>query len=90
MVATVGSFSLAFFGPIGPGELILILLIVFIIFGAGKLPQIGEALGKGIRNFKRSASGKDEVDVTPKKISDSSSTAETVEPKKVETKPIDS
>lgn len=89
MVATTGAFHLAFFGPIGPGELILILLIVFIIFGAGKLPQIGEALGKGIRNFKKSSSGKDFVDVTPKKIAEPSSAADTVAPKKVEKTPTD-
>ena len=43
-------------------------VIVLLIFGAGKLPQIGDALGKSIRNFKKSASGRDEktVDVTPK------------------------
>jgi sec-independent protein translocase protein TatA len=49
----------------GPTELVLILLIVLIVFGAGKLPQIGDALGKGIRNFKKSSSGKNEIDVTP-------------------------
>lgn len=43
-------------GNIGLPELILILVIILIIFGAGKLPQIGEALGKGIRNFKKAAS----------------------------------
>jgi len=40
-------------GGIGMPELIVILVIVLIIFGAGKLPQIGEGLGKGIRNFKK-------------------------------------
>ncbi|MBM3189796.1 MAG: twin-arginine translocase TatA/TatE family subunit [Chloroflexi bacterium] len=37
---------------LGPTELIIILVIVIIIFGAGKLPEIGGALGKGIREFK--------------------------------------
>ncbi len=56
---------------LGPVELTIILVIVLLIFGAGKLPQIGDALGKSIKNFKRAASGKDEIDVTPKKeISD--------------------
>ncbi len=41
------------FGGIGMPELIVILVIVLIIFGANKLPQIGEGLGKGIRNFKK-------------------------------------
>ena len=36
----------------GPAELVLILLVVLIIFGAGKLPGVGKALGKGIREFK--------------------------------------
>jgi sec-independent protein translocase protein TatA len=61
---------LAIFGGIGVPELILILAIVLVVFGAGKLPQIGDALGRGIRNFKRSSSGQDDVeDVTPPKKS---------------------
>lgn len=56
---------------LGFGELIILLIIVLLVFGAGKLPQIGDALGKSIKNFKRASSGKDEIDVTPKKeISD--------------------
>ena len=51
---------------LGPMELFLILVIVMVIFGAGKLPQIGVALGKSIRNFKRSSDGANELDVTPK------------------------
>jgi len=35
----------------GPGELLIILLIVLLIFGAGKLPAIGDALGRSIKNF---------------------------------------
>ena len=58
--------GLAFLGNLGIPELILILLIVLIVFGAGKLPQIGDALGKGIRNFKRSSRDGEEVDVTPR------------------------
>ena len=38
---------------IGMPELIIILVIILIIFGTGKLPEIGGALGKGIRNFKK-------------------------------------
>jgi sec-independent protein translocase protein TatA len=48
-----------FGGRLGFGELVLLLLIVIVIFGAGKLPQIGEGLGKAITNFKKSASGKE-------------------------------
>ena len=42
-----------FTGGIGTVEILIILFIVLIIFGAGKLPKIGEGLGKGIRNFKK-------------------------------------
>jgi len=52
---------------IGVPELIIILVIVLIIFGAGKLPEIGAGLGRGIRNFKKATKGEDEIDVTPKK-----------------------
>jgi sec-independent protein translocase protein TatA len=54
-------------GGIGMPELIIILVIVLIVFGAGKLPQIGEGLGKGIRNFRKSTKDQEEIDVTPKK-----------------------
>ncbi len=53
-------------GSIGMPELIIILVIALIIFGAGKLPQIGENLGKAIRNFKISAEEKEGLDVTSK------------------------
>jgi sec-independent protein translocase protein TatA len=53
-------------GGIGMPELIIILVIILIIFGAGKLPQIGEGLGKGIRNFRKSTKS-EEIDVTAKK-----------------------
>lgn len=43
---------------LGPTELILILVIVLIIFGAGRLPQIGSALGRGIREFREAAEDK--------------------------------
>lgn len=52
---------------LGFGEMIILLIIVLLVFGAGKLPQIGDALGKSIKNFKRAADGRDEIDVTPKK-----------------------
>ena len=53
-------------GGIGMPELLVVLVIVLIIFGAGKLPEIGKGLGKGIRNFRKATSGMDEIDVTPK------------------------
>ncbi|MFI5167148.1 MAG: twin-arginine translocase TatA/TatE family subunit [Thermoanaerobaculales bacterium] len=48
------------FGTIGIPELLLILLIVLIIFGAGKLPQLGRGMGEGIRNFKKGLKGDEE------------------------------
>jgi len=50
---------------IGMPELIIILVIILIIFGAGKLPEIGGAIGKSIRNFKKATREPDEIDVTP-------------------------
>jgi sec-independent protein translocase protein TatA len=49
---------------IGPVELGLILIIVLIVFGAGKIPQVGGALGKGLREFRRASRG-DYDEVTP-------------------------
>ncbi|MGB4704302.1 MAG: twin-arginine translocase TatA/TatE family subunit [Candidatus Saccharicenans sp.] len=43
-------------GSIGPTELLLILLIVIIIFGARRLPELGKSLGEGIKNFKKAIS----------------------------------
>ena len=43
----------------------LILIIVLIIFGAGKIPQLGEGLGKAIKGFKKSVNEADAIDVTP-------------------------
>lgn len=46
--------------PPGPMELVVILVIVLIIFGAGKLPQVAGSIGKGIREFRRAKEGLDE------------------------------
>lgn len=54
-------------GGLGMWELLLILVIVLIIFGANKLPEIGGGMGKAIRNFRKATSEPDEIDVTPKK-----------------------
>ncbi len=54
---------------IGMPELIIILVIILIIFGAGKLPEIGGGIGKGIKNFKKATSGElDEDEKEPEKI----------------------
>jgi|YelNatPaOPRAMG01_1025707.scaffolds.fasta_scaffold01030_32 sec-independent protein translocase protein TatA len=52
---------------LGLPELLVILVIVLLIFGAGKLPEIGSAIGKSIKNFKRATKGLDEIDITPSK-----------------------
>ena len=52
---------------LGMGELLVILVIVLLVFGAGKLPQIGDALGKSIRNFKSAATGDNQIEVAKKK-----------------------
>jgi sec-independent protein translocase protein TatA len=51
---------------IGMPELIIILVIILIIFGAGKLPEIGAGMGKAIKNFKSATSGKE--DKEPEKL----------------------
>ena len=53
---------------IGMPELLIILVIVMVIFGANKLPQMGAGLAKGIRNFKSGMDGKEESDAAPGKI----------------------
>lgn len=52
-------------GGIGIPELIIILVIVLVIFGANKLPEIGSGFGRAIRNFKKATGEPDEIDVTP-------------------------
>jgi sec-independent protein translocase protein TatA len=55
---------------LGATELLIILAIVVVLFGARRLPEIGSGLGKAIKNFKTGISGKDEIDVTPSKPDD--------------------
>jgi sec-independent protein translocase protein TatA len=53
----------------GTQDIILITVIVVVLFGATKLPQIGSGIGQAIKNFKKGISEADEIDVTPKKDS---------------------
>ena len=52
---------------LGFGEILVILVVVLLIFGANKIPQLGDALGKGIRNFRKSQREDDSIDVTPER-----------------------
>jgi sec-independent protein translocase protein TatA len=61
---TLEEVPMFFFGPVGPTELILIVLIVVIIFGARRLPELGKSLGEGIKNFKKSITSKDKESET--------------------------
>jgi sec-independent protein translocase protein TatA len=54
-------------GNIGPGELLIIALIALLLFGAGRIADIGKGLGQGIRNFKE---GLKEGDEDPKRLAD--------------------
>ena len=62
-------------GSFGWMELLLILFIVLIIFGAGKIPQLGEGLGKAIKGFKKSINEPEAMDVTPPDEADVGATA---------------
>jgi sec-independent protein translocase protein TatA len=55
-----------FYG-IGFTELIIILFIIILVFGVGKLPEIGSGIGRAVKNFRKSVKGEDEIDITPKK-----------------------
>jgi sec-independent protein translocase protein TatA len=55
------------FGKFGIWEIVLILVIILIIFGVGKLPQVGGAIGKGLRSFKKAQSGEEEEKVASSK-----------------------
>lgn len=54
---------------LGATELGIILVIVVVLFGARRLPEIGSGVGKAIKNFRSGMSGKDEIDVTPEPFS---------------------
>ncbi len=68
------------FGSLGFTELILILVIVLIIFGAGKLPQLGEGVGKAIKGFKKSVQEAEAFDVDPQAEQPAPTTAEPAPP----------
>ena len=52
---------------IGTQDLLVILVIVLVLFGAKRLPELGKSIGEGIKGLKKGLSEHDEIDVTPKK-----------------------
>ena len=54
---------------LGLPELMVVLVIVMVLFGAKRLPELASGLGKAIKNFKKASTGPDEIDVTPKNSS---------------------
>jgi len=74
---------------LGFGEILVILVIALLVFGPSKLPQLGDALGKGIRNFKKASEGLFDDEKKPEPTLPSSDSAEapaTPSPEKAETK----
>ncbi|HEX5656530.1 MAG TPA: twin-arginine translocase TatA/TatE family subunit [Polyangiales bacterium] len=67
------------------GELLIILVILVLVFGANKLPQLGEGIGKAIKNFKRGVNHDDDIDVTPtdRRVAEGKAGADLNDPKKV-------
>jgi sec-independent protein translocase protein TatA len=51
---------------VGPLELAIVLIIALVIFGPKRLPELGRSMGRGIREFKSSVSGKDDDEESPK------------------------
>ena len=62
-----------FGGRFGLTEILVILVIVLVLFGARRLPEIGSGLGKAIRNFKSGLTNKDENEKTKKQVPDGNS-----------------
>ena len=57
---------------LGPMELIIILVIVIVLFGASRLPQIGKGIGEGIKNFKKGMKAVDEDDEPQQRLAEKS------------------
>jgi sec-independent protein translocase protein TatA len=64
---------------VGPLELAIVLIIALVIFGPKRLPELGRSVGKGIREFRSSVSGKDDDDESKPEIESGSNPAEPVE-----------
>jgi len=55
---------------LGTQDLLVILAIAIVVFGAKRIPEIGKSIGEGIKNYKKSLSEPDEINITPKKDKD--------------------
>jgi TatA/E family protein of Tat protein translocase len=63
---TESIITMPFIGNIGPGELLIVLVIALVVLGPGRLPEVGSALGKSIREFRKAASDvKDATSLDP-------------------------
>ena len=69
-------------GGLGVWELVIILVILLLIFGPSRLGDLGSALGKGIKGFRKSLKEPDEIDITPPKEDNKSRESEFQSPKK--------
>jgi sec-independent protein translocase protein TatA len=75
-----GELPLLLMPNVGPLEIAGLLLLALLLFGAKRLPEIGKSLGKGMREFKDSISGKDDDDDHQPELTQSSTTTETPAP----------
>lgn len=65
------------FGPFSGWEILVILVVVLLIFGPGRLGELGKSLGEGIRNFKKAVSGEEETQQTVTKTEEKKSDSDT-------------
>jgi len=65
------------FGPFNGWEILVILVVVLLIFGPGRLGELGKSLGEGIRNFKKAVSGEEETQQTVTKTEEKKSDSDT-------------
>jgi sec-independent protein translocase protein TatA len=77
------------FGSLGFTELILILVIVLIIFGAGKLPQLGEGLGKAIKGFKKSVHEADQIEAEAQAAQQQAAAPQAITPPPAQAAPVE-
>mgnify|MGYP006298603213 CR=1 FL=1 len=73
-------------GGIGIPELLIILVIVLVIFGANKLPEIGSGMGRAIKDFKKASKEPDEIDISAQKDQKDTEESETDEKSESKTK----